>query len=162
MKKRKLIKILKQTIREIEEETAAKPSLNKTHSNDFSFTETSEDSKKKIRDLIFRICEKPNEFDYRINDYNISIYPIDKPNKVTQHPSYFSIEIIKDVGYNINCDVKRSTIQDITLYDEVFDLIKSTFDKINTDNLNDLYSTIMSEHGLIRQKNLDDLLQNQT
>ena len=74
------------------------------------------------------------------------------------HKIYFHHEIIKEVGYNINCNGRRVLIKDITLYDEMFPKIKEAFDKVNLDNFNELYSSIMKDNGLNRESNLDELL----
>ena len=68
------------------------------------------------------------------------------------------LEIIKEVAYNINCNGRRVLIKDITLYDEMFPKIKEAFDKVNLDNFNELYSSIMKDNGLNRESNLDELL----
>ena len=73
---------------------------------------------------------------------------------------YFHLEIIKEVGYNINCNNRRVLIKDVTLYDEMLPKIKETFDNINLDNFNELYSSIMKDNGLNRDSNLDELLAN--
>ena len=71
---------------------------------------------------------------------------------------YFHLEIIKEVGYNINCNNRRVLIKDVTLYDEMLPKIKEIFDNINLDNFNELYSSIMKDNGLNRESNLDKLL----
>jgi hypothetical protein len=40
----------------------------------------------------------------------------------------------------------------------MFPKIKEAFDKVNLDNFNELYSSIMKDNGLNRESNLDELL----
>lgn len=117
---------------------------------------------KKIRNLIIRLAQKRDDIEHNINDYTISLQASDRKlysnNTNNLHKIYFHLEIIKEVGYNINCNGRRVLIKDITLYDEMFPKIKEAFDKVNLDNFNELYSSIMKDNGLNRESNLDELL----
>ncbi len=165
MKKDKLIKLIKESVKDAWYETQISKAEAKMSSNDFNFSESSEESKQKIRNLILRLAKKRDEIEYSISEHTISIYATERPNN-SQYPSnqlksnsiYFHIEIIKEVGYNINCNNRRVLIKDTTLYDEMLPKIKETFDTINLENFNDLYNSIMKDNGLNRESNLDELL----
>jgi len=150
MKNKKLIRLIKETVREAYYETVPKSEA-KLSSNDFNFTESTDETKQKIRNLIIRLAQKRDDIEHNINDYTISLQASDRK-------LYFHLEIIKEVGYNINCNGRRVLIKDITLYDEMFPKIKEAFDKVNLDNFNELYSSIMKDNGLNRESNLDELL----
>jgi hypothetical protein len=160
MKKDKLVKIIKESVKDAWFENQLIKADAKISSNDFNFTESSEESKEKIRNLILRLARKRDEIEYGISEHTISIYATEKHNN-TSHQSksnYFHIEVIKEVGYNITCNSRRVLIKDITLYDEMLPKIKETFDTINLENFNDFYNTIMKDNGLNRESNLDELL----
>lgn len=155
MKKRKLKKIIKESVKEAQYDLSPKKSIDNSLSrNDYTYTEASDDTKKKIRNLIIRLSKNRDSFDFNINEYSISFYSKSNINK------YFNIDIIKEVGFNIHYSDKRVYIKDLTLYDEMVEKIKKEFDVINLDNFNELYSGIMKENGLSRESNLDDLLSN--
>jgi len=161
MKNKKLIRLIKETVREAYYETVPKSEA-KLSSNDFNFTESTDETKQKIRNLIIRLAQKRDDIEHNINDYTISLQASDRKlysnNTNNLHKIYFHLEIIKEVGYNINCNGRRVLIKDITLYDEMFPKIKEAFDKVNLDNFNELYSSIMKDNGLNRESNLDELL----
>jgi hypothetical protein len=161
MKKKELIKLIKDSIREAYYETVPVKSEAKIASNDFNFTESTDETKQKIRNLIIRLVQKRDDIEHNINDYTISLQASERKmynNSNTLHKIYFHLEIIKEVGYNINCNGRRVLIKDVTLYDEMLPKIKETFDTINLENFNELYSTIMKDNGLSRDSNLDELL----
>lgn len=164
MKKRELIKLIKDSVREAYYETIPMKSESKLPSNDFNFSESSEETKLKIRNLIIRLAQKRDDIEYNINDYTISLQSSERKmyngNNSNLNKLYFHLEIIKEVGYNINCNNRRVLIKDVTLYDEMLPKIKETFDNINLDNFNELYSSIMKDNGLNRDSNLDELLAN--
>lgn len=162
MKKKELIKLIKDSVREAYYETVPVKSEAKIASNDFNFTESTDETKQKIRNLIIRLVQKRDDIEHNINDYAISLQASElkmySNNSNTLHKIYFHLEIIKEVGYNINCNGRRVLIKDVTLYDEMLPKIKETFDTINLENFNELYSTIMKDNGLSRDSNLDELL----
>lgn len=162
MKNKKLIRLIKETVREAYYETVPMKEQSKVTSNDYNFTESTDETKQKIRNLIIRLAQKRDDIEHNINDYTISLQASDRKlysnNTNNLHKIYFHLEIIKEVGYNINCNGRRVLIKDITLYDEMFPKIKEAFDKVNLDNFNELYSSIMKDNGLSRESNLDELL----
>jgi hypothetical protein len=162
MKKKELIKLIKDSVREAYYETVPIKSESKLSSNDFNFTETTDETKQKIRNLIIRLAQKREEIEHNINDYTISLQASERKmysnNNTGMNKLYFHLEIIKEVGFNINCNGRRVLIKDVTLYDEMLPQIKEIFDSINLENFNELYSTIMKDNGLNRESNLDDLL----
>jgi len=161
MKKKELIKLIKDSVREAYYETVPVKSESKLSSNDFNFSESSEEIKQKIRNLITRLAQKRDDIEFNINDYTIILQASERKmhsNNSNLNKLYFHLEIIKEVGYNINCNGRRVLIKDVTLYDEMLPKIKDIFDNINLENFNELYSSIMKDNGLNRESNLDELL----
>lgn len=155
MKKKKLIKIIKEAIKDSYFENTVQSSP-KLASNDFNYTDSTDETKQKIRNLILRLSQKRDEIEFNISEYSISIHASDR--KKISNQIYFHIEVIKEVGYNISCNNRRVMIKDVTIYDEMLPKIKETFDKVNLDNFNELYSSVMIDNGLSRESNLDELL----
>ena len=108
MKKKELIKLIKESVRESYYENVPVKSEAKIASNDFNFTESTDETKQKIRNLIIRLVQKRDDIEHNINDYTISLQASERKmysnNSNTLHKIYFHLEIIKEVGYNINCN----------------------------------------------------------
>lgn len=173
MKNKKLAKLIKKSC--IEAYNSVNYSKKKSTlvessaSNDHLYTETDEESKSKIRNLIIRLLKHRDELDYNISDYSISIFTgyekavpsnsVSKSNSKIKS-SNFHIEITKGVGFSLQCNERRILMKDVTLYEEIKPQIKQIFDEINKNNFKELYSVVMTENGLNRESNLDELLSN--
>lgn len=130
--------------------------------NDYLYSDSDDDSKLKIRNLILRLLKHRDELEYSISDYGISLYSsyekkATRSNKVNTN-STFHIEIIKDTGFNLSCNDRRILMKDTTLYDEMKPQVKQIFDELNRENFKELYTVVMKDNGLNRESNLDDLL----
>ena len=165
LKKKKLSKIIKNAVCEgVKEYNRHMKStgLKEKRHNDELFSESTEDSKTKIRNLITRLFQHRDELDYNFSESTINIYSPYEDKKMTKGSinsnTQFSIEIIKEVGFIINFNERRILMRDITLYDEMKPKIKEISNEINQNNFTELYFTMMKENGLNRESNLDDLL----
>jgi hypothetical protein len=159
MKKKKLSKlaikisnILREPIMEVKSDISF---------NEYMFSECGDDIKKKIRNMIFRLIGLRDQLSISISEKLISITSdrLKSPtNSKNVYSDYFSIEIIKDVGYIMNYKEKRLAYKDILIYDDLIEQIKITFSKLNDINFNEMYNDVMIDSGLVRDSNLDDLL----
>ena len=156
MKKRKLKKLIKESVKEAQYDLSPKSSVSgkDLSRNDYNYTDASEDTKSKVRNLIIRLAKKRDSIDFNVTEYTISFYSKSHNTK----SQYFNIDILKDVGFNITYNDNRVYLKDIKLYDEMLDKIKKEFDEINLSNFTELYNGLMKENGLSRESNLDDLL----
>ena len=138
--------------------------------NDFIFTSSSDETKKRSRNLIYRIISLRDKLNFNISDNSININSELSRLKNTNHKStssptsiysdeYFSLEIIKNVGYLLSFNEQRLGFKDESLYDDTIDQIRTTFDKLNQENFLEIYSKIMKDSGLARNSNLDELLE---
>ncbi len=168
MKKKKISKLVKMVVTESNnlryDQLSVKKSYdndsNSPSSNDEIFTTSDDQTKKKIRNLIIRLLHHRDEIHFNSNErtLNLNSRMEEKIRSTSTKSSYFNLEVIKDVGFIINCNDKRTHIQDTLLYDEIKPQIKQIFDKVNLENFNGVYSSIMKDSGLSRESNLDDLL----
>jgi hypothetical protein len=69
-----------------------------------------------------------------------------------------SIEIIKETGFLFSYNNKRLAYRDNTIYDEIISEMKNIFEKVNKENFNEIYQTLLVDTGLSRETNLEDLL----
>lgn len=162
MNKKKLYKVLKKAILDVKkQEYTAIPINEKNSYNDLIFTDSDDDIRKRSRNLIFRLLSLRDQLNININDRAISIGSVlSRLNgKSSQnYDDYFSLEIIDKVGYILSYSEKRLAFKDESLYIEIIDQINTIFKKINHQNFEEIYQTIMKESGLARESNLDDLL----
>jgi len=158
MKKKNLYKLIKKAISEANNESF-KPTPERM--NDSLFSELTEESKVKIRNLITRISHYRDELEYTIDQSSISISTSYEKKIISSNngsTNYFNIQIMKGVGFILSFNDKRIMMRDITLYDEMKEEIKKISDGINQDNFIQLYNAVMKESGLNRESNLDELL----
>jgi hypothetical protein len=145
------------------------PIAEKNSYNDFIFTNSNDETKKRSRNLIYRIISLRDKLNFHISDNSININSELSRLKNTNHKSsptsiysdeYFSLEIIKNVGYLLSFNEQRLGFKDESLYDDTIDQIRTTFDQLNQENFLEIYSKIMKDSGLARNSNLDELLEN--
>jgi hypothetical protein len=79
-------------------------------------------------------------------------------NSKYQNDDYMSIEIIKETGFLFSYNNKRLAYRDNTIYDEIISEMKNIFEKVNKENFNEIYQTLLVDTGLSRETNLEDLL----
>jgi len=161
MNKKKLYKLIKKAVNDGNNQRYKLKDTPVTEEriNDALFSESTEESKTKIRNLITRLSHHRDELDYNINETTINISSSYQENFKNNKPSsHFNIQIIKGVGFIINFNESRILMKDITLYVEMKEQIKKVSDQVNQDNFTELYSAIMKDNGLTRESNLDDIL----
>jgi hypothetical protein len=162
MKKKNLYKLIKKAISEANNERYPKDiTVTSERMNDSLFSELTEESKVKIRNLITRISHYRDELEYTIDQSSISISTSYEKKIISSNngsTNYFNIQIMKGVGFILSFNDKRIMMRDITLYDEMKEEIKKISDGINQDNFIQLYNAVMKESGLNRESNLDELL----
>jgi predicted RNase H-like nuclease (RuvC/YqgF family) len=157
MKKKNLYKLIKKAISEANNERYPKDTTEERQ-NDALFSDPSEESKIKVRNLIIRLSSRRDELEYNINENTINIYKYQENVPTNKSNNYFNIQIIKEVGFIINFNERRILMKDPTLYTEMKEEIKKISDGINQDNFIQLYNAVMKESGLNRESNLDELL----
>lgn len=83
-----------------------------------------------------------------------------KPSKVQNENDYLEVSIRKGKGFFINRGYnKKSSYKDDNIYDELLPEVRKILKTKNSNNFDDIYSGIMVDSGIIRDVNLDDLLQ---
>ena len=66
---------------------------------------------------------------------------------------------MKKLGFSVNYGYKvRSNYKDEKLFDELQPILVQKLKEINADNFNEIWSELMKESGVLRDSNLDDIL----
>ena len=72
---------------------------------------------------------------------------------------YVEMSLIKNIGFSINYGYKlRSYYKDKKLFEELRPIIIQRLKEINADNFNEVWIKLMRESGVLRDSNLDDIL----
>lgn len=163
MKAKKLEKILTKVIKKSKKRQSTKyKDLSPVAlvDNDILFTESSDEVKKKSRNMILRLLGHRDEIQFNIDQTSMNLHSENKiGNSAGSNKNfYFHLEIIKGVGFILNCNEKRILLKDENLFDDINPKIEGIFSEINLENFNNMYSSIMKENKLSRESNLDELL----
>lgn len=168
MKSKKIEKIVKRIVSSIRNEEQKERSdimLKSTieePSMDYMFTESDDECKKKIRNLVPRLLSLRDQIEFNLSERRMTLSSRYEQNKYSPKSSnkntYFHIEILKDSGFILNCNERKIFMKDASLFDEIKPKVKEIFDKINQENFNELYNIVMVDNGLSRESNLDEIL----
>jgi hypothetical protein len=162
MKYSKLKKLIKKSLTEVIEKDRY-DRLIKEEPNTFQemmFSEPNEDVSLKFRKLVIKLLKLRDDLNIHINENRITINSelSRLKNSKYQNDDYMSIEIIKETGFLFSYNNKRLAYRDKTIYDEILSEMKNIFEKVNKENFNEIYQTILVDTGLSREANLEDLL----
>jgi hypothetical protein len=81
-------------------------------------------------------------------------------SKITNDDVYLEIEIIKNTGFIINQGYsKRTSCKDDKIFDTLLPIIKKVMLDKNKENFNYIWNEIMIESGIIRDINLQKLIE---
>lgn len=163
MKAKKLEKIFTKVIKKSKKKQSNKykdisPVAESKFNNDILFTESSDEVKKKSRNMILRLLGHRDEIQFHIDDASMNLHSENKISPTSNKSFYFHLEIIKGVGFILNCNEKKILLRDISLFDDIKPKIEGIFTEINLENFNNMYAAIMKENKLNRESNLDDIL----
>lgn len=163
MKKKDLKKIAKIITEEIRNYNS--PMAEKVE--EYTWCEYDSEVSNKFKKMILSLSNYKNNLRFDVNDSRISISTEDitliksgrsKSNQLYNEENYLRIEVVKD-GFSVNHGYnKRSFYKDDSMYNDLIDDIKDITKKINSDNFTEIWTDVMKESGVIRDSNLDDLL----
>ena len=163
MKKKDLKKIAKIITGEIRNYNS--PMAEKVE--EYTWCEYDSEVSSKFKKMILSLSNYKNNLRFDVSDSRISISTEDltliksgklNPNQSFNEENYLRIEVTNE-GFSINHGYnKRSFYKDDNMYNDLIDDIKDITKKINSDNFLEIWDDVMKESGVIRDSNLDDLL----
>lgn len=120
----------------------------------------------KFKNMIINIIDYTENLNINItnNNINISCNSVKsiKSNKahIATDEDYLEISIKKGFGFFLSNGYGRlrSNYKDEKIYDELLPIISNKLKEINSENFNKVFTKIMKDSGLIRDSNLNDLL----
>jgi hypothetical protein len=176
MKKKKLKKIItnsvlegikkyKEEIKKYKDESELVEVTSKDIYSDFDSSEYDPDVSEKFKKMILNIANYKNNINLNINHDRITISCEDVKgikgrNKSTfNDDNYLEILIRRGYGFSVNNGYKlRSSYKDENIYDELLPELSEKMKLINNENFNNIWSKIMTDSGIIRDTNLEDIL----
>lgn len=128
----------------------------------------------KLKTMVLNLINYRDNLNININTYSFSIstdnlsgvklvknynsnqnYAI----KANSDDDYLSIEVMKDNGFSINKGYNnRSQYKDVNLYNDLLPIVTKKLKEINAEKFQDIWDNIMKESGLLRDNNIDQLL----
>ena len=134
---------------------------------EYTWCEYDSEVSNKFKKMILSLSNYKNNLRFDVNDTRICITTEDltliksgkaSSNRVYNEYNYLRVEVVKD-GFSVNHGYnKRSFYRDNNMYNDLIDDIKDITKKINSDNFTEIWTDVMKESGVIRDSNLDDLL----
>jgi hypothetical protein len=163
MKKSKLKKIAKLLHLEVRGyEKSMRQTKEKVDYNDYD-PQVSE----KVKNLILNIIKYKDNIHISSGDDYFSISSNDatqikKPRikgHLTSDEKYIEICVQRGEGFTINYGYSRRTnYSDTNLFNELNPIIKQRLKEINAENFSEIWENLMKESGIMRDNNLEELL----
>jgi hypothetical protein len=180
MKKKKINKIIKKVVltstpilldiikkeREVERDSYS-PKSSERDTGDW--LEYDIDNSDKFNEMITNLLNYKEGLNIRIYNNSISINTDDIKNvkttstnsrKMVSDDNRLEIEIIKSTGFTINQGyIKRTGCKDENMFDTLLPSVKKVMLDINRENFNYIWNEIMIESGIMRDINLQKLVE---
>lgn len=169
---KKLYKKLSKTIEKTIDRNYSRGQLGMSEYPDI-FTDPSKKNKKDCKLLIERVLKSKNiRIYFSENRIQIILNQSNFKNKkdvtttsissmpTKAYTNVSNVEIIKSIGCKIQYNDSISSLNYKTLYDDIYHKIIKSYTRINNKKFSEINNSILIESGLLRDKNLNDILSN--
>ena len=164
---KKMAKLIHEEFRNYESESRPMKISEEISNGDWS--EYNPEVSEKFKKMILNLANYKNNININIDTNRVSISTGDitsvkKPikrssNTLYNDDHYVEMSLVKGLGFTINYGYKvRSNYKDEKLFDELQPILIQKLKEINADNFNEIWSELMKESGILRDNNLDDIL----
>lgn len=184
MKKKKINKISKKIFEQLSESYSLTRKKRTTNESKYYVTEPTpmpdeeyiceydEEISAKFKKLFNNIIKYPDniKINYTSSYINIEIGDIkfikkSRPQstngsiKLSSGEEQLSIYIFKDKSFMLTHGYNRQTkYSDVNMYNELIDITKDKVKEVNANNFNSIWENISKESGILRDSNLDEIL----
>ena len=170
MKKKKLNKIAKLIFKEIKnfEQQPKKLRIKDELKRGIDWANYDQSISDKFTKMILLLTNYSNNIHLNIDHERIQISTGDitlikkssKLNQTYSEETHLELSIIKNIGFTINLGYKlRSNYKDEQLFNKLKPILTEKLQQINKDNFNDIWNELIKGSGIIRDNNLDEILQ---
>jgi hypothetical protein len=97
-------------------------------------------------------------FSISVPDASLIKKPLQK-GRLHSDDNYLEIIVNKSEGFSINYGyTKRSNYKDVNIFNELHPIVDKRLKEINAENFGEILETLMKESGIMRDNNLEQLL----
>ena len=164
---KKMAKLIHEEFRNYESESRPMKISEEISNGDWS--DYNPEVSEKFKKMNLNLANYKNNININIDTNRVSISTGDitsvkKPikrssNTLYNDDHYVVMSLGKGLGFTINYGYKvRSNYKDEKLFDELRPILIQKLKEINADNFNEIWSELMKESGILRDNNLDDIL----
>ena len=166
-KLKKLAKLFHEEVRNYERESRPMKMSEEVSGGDWS--EYDPEVSEKFKKMVLNLATYKNNININVDGNRISISvgditsvktPIKRnSNAIYNEDNYVEMSLHKSLGFSINYGYRlRSNYKDEKLFDEIQPILVQRLKEINADNFNEIWTELMRESGVLRDNNLDDIL----
>jgi hypothetical protein len=169
MKSKKLKKLAKLFHEEIRNyEKGSRPKKMSEYVSGGDWCEYDPEVSEKFKKMILNLANYKNNININVDDSRISVSvgditkvktPKRNSNTIHSDDNYVEMSLYKDLGFSISYGYKlRTNYKDEKLFDELQPILVQKLKEINADNFNEIWTELMRESGVLRDNNLEDIL----
>lgn len=166
-KMKKLAKLIHEEVRSYEKKLRPMKMVEEVSGGDWS--EYDPEVSDKFKKMVLNLATYKNNININVDSSRVSIsvgditkvkIPIKRnSNALYNEENYVEMSLYKDLGFSINYGYKlRTNYKDEKLFDELQPILVQKLKEINADNFNEIWTELMRESGVLRDNNLDDIL----
>jgi len=166
-KLKKLAKLFHEEVRNHERELRPLKISEEVSGGDWS--EYDPEVSEKFKKMVLNLATYKNNININVDSNRVSISvgditsvktPIKRSSNVLySEENYVEMSLYKDLGFSINYGYKlRTNYKDEKLFSELQPILVQKLKEINADNFNEIWTELMRESGVLRDNNLDDIL----
>jgi len=166
-KLKKLAKLFHEEVRNYEKKSRPMKMVEEISGGDWS--EYDPEVSEKFKKMVLNLATYKNNININVDGNRVSISvgditsvktPIKRnSNAIYNEDNYVEMSLHKSLGFSINYGYRlRSNYKDEKLFDEIQPILVQRLKEINADNFNEIWTELMRESGVLRDNNLDDIL----
>jgi hypothetical protein len=166
-KLKKLAKLFHEEVRNHERELRPLKMSEEVSGGDWS--EYDSEVSEKFKKMVLNLATYKNNININVDSNRVSISvgditkvktPIKRNSNVLySEENYVEMSLYKDLGFSINYGYKlRTNYKDEKLFSELQPILVQKLKEINADNFNEIWTELMRESGVLRDNNLDNIL----
>ena len=164
---KKMAKLIHEEFRNYEKESRPMKISEEISGGDWS--EYDPEVSDKFKKMILNLATYKNNINISVDNSRISVSVGDittvkrsikrSSNTLYSEDNYVEMSLHKDLGFSVNYGYKlKSNYKDKKLFDELQPILTQKLKQINSDNFNEIWTELMRESGVLRDNNLDDIL----
>ena len=162
---KKIAKLIHEEFRNYDREL--RPMKSQEEISNGEWSEYDPEVSEKFKKMVLNLANYKNNIHINIDNFRVSISTNDitrvkttsNKNAVYNDDNYVEMSLHKSLGFSVNYGYKlRTNYKDEKLFDELQPILVKRLKEINADNFNEIWSDLMKESGILRDSNLDDIL----